>query len=93
MKAAGFERWLLKTNICFLIMAYEEIFNKIDALFRVLQKNQLTLHFAARKYATRSIMLSDREKSLTVSITDLSKNVQHFILLCKTSRRLKTKEN
>ena len=26
MKAAGFERWLLKTNTCFLIMAYEEIF-------------------------------------------------------------------
>ena len=27
MKAAGFERWLLKTNTCFLIIAYEEIFN------------------------------------------------------------------
>ena len=26
MKAAGFERWLLKTNTCFLIIAYEEIF-------------------------------------------------------------------
>ena len=59
MKAAGFERWLLKTNTCFLIMAYEEIFNKTDTLFRVLQKNQWTLHFAALKYATRSIMLSD----------------------------------
>ena len=78
-------------------MAYEEIFYKTDALFRVLQKNQWTLHFAARKYATRSMMLSDRDKSLTVSITDLSRNVQHFILLtpkmCKISRQLKTKEN
>ena len=27
-----------------------------------------------------TIMLSDRGKSLTVSITDLSRNVQHFIL-------------
>ena len=37
MKAAEFERWLLKTNTYFLIIAYEEIFNKTDALFRVLQ--------------------------------------------------------
>ena len=84
MKAAGFEGWLLKTNTCFLIIAYEEIFNKTDALFRVLKINELILRFAARKYATRSIMLSDRDKSLTVSITDLSRNVQHFILLTPT---------
>ena len=38
MKVVGFERWLLKTNNCFLIMAYEKIFNKTDVLFRVLQK-------------------------------------------------------
>ena len=43
MKAARLERWLLKTNTCFLIMAYEEIFNKTDALFRVLQ-NKLNGH-------------------------------------------------
>ena len=62
-------------------MAYEEIFNKTDALFRVLQNKLMNMHFAARKYATRSIMLNDRDKSLTVSITDLNRNVQHFILL------------
>ena len=45
MKAAGFERWLLKTNTCFLIMSYEEIFNKTDALFRVLQKKLKNIAF------------------------------------------------
>ena len=45
MKAAGFERWLLKTNTCFLIMAYEEIFNKTDALFRVRQKKSMDIAF------------------------------------------------
>ena len=45
MKAAGFERWLLKTNTCFLIMAYEEIFNKTDALFRVLQNKLMDIAF------------------------------------------------
>ena len=45
MKAAGFERWFLKTNTCFLIMAYEEIFNKTDALFRVLQNKLMNIVF------------------------------------------------
>ena len=45
MKAAGFERWHLKTNTCFLIMAYEEIFNKTDALFTVLQKKLMDIAF------------------------------------------------
>ena len=45
MKAAEFERWLLQTNTCFLIMAYEEIFNKTDALFRVLQKKLMDIAF------------------------------------------------
>ena len=45
MKAAGFERWLLKTNTCFLIIAYEEIFNKTDALFRVLQNKLMDIAF------------------------------------------------
>ena len=81
MKAAGFERWLLKTNTCFLIMAYEEIFNETEALFRVLQNKLMDITLSANKYATPSIMLSDEDKSLTVSMTDLSRNVQHFILL------------
>ena len=45
MKAAGFERWLLKTNICFLIIAYEEIFNKTDVLFRVLPNKLMDIAF------------------------------------------------
>ena len=86
IKVAGFQRWLLKTNTCFLIIAYEEIFNKADALFRV-------LHFPARKYATRLFLLRDRYKSLTVAITDLSRNVQHFILLTPTSNKRQKKTN
>ena len=45
IKAAGFERWFLKTNTCFLIMAYEEIFNKTDAWFRVLQNKLMDIAF------------------------------------------------
>ena len=45
MKAAGFEWWLLKTNTCFLIMAYEGIFNKTDALFRVLENKLMDIAF------------------------------------------------
>ena len=45
MKAAGFERWLLKTNNCFWIIAYEGIFNKTDALFRVLQNKLMDIGF------------------------------------------------
>ena len=45
MKAAEFERWLLKTNSCFLIIAYKEIFNKTDALFRVLQNKLMDIAF------------------------------------------------
>ena len=45
IKAAEFERWLLQTNTCFLIMSYEEIFNKTDALFRVLQKKLMDIAF------------------------------------------------
>ena len=45
MKAAMLERWLLKTNTCFLIMDYEEIYNKTDALFRVLQTKLMDIAF------------------------------------------------
>ena len=45
MKAAGFERWLLKTNTWFLIMAHEEIFNKTDALFKMLQNKLMDITF------------------------------------------------
>ena len=46
MKAAGFERWLSKTNTSFLIIiAYEEIFNKTAAFFRVLQNKLMDIAF------------------------------------------------
>ena len=45
MKSAGFERWLSKSNTSFLIMIYEEIFNKTDALFRVLQNKAMDIGF------------------------------------------------
>ena len=45
IKTAGFERWLLKTNTCFLIKACKEIFNKTDALFRVLQNKLMDIAF------------------------------------------------
>ena len=47
-KAAGFKRWLFKTNTCFLIIACEEIFNKTDALFRVLQNKLMDIAFLLR---------------------------------------------
>lgn len=31
--AAGYDRWLSKASTCFLLMAYEGIFNETDALF------------------------------------------------------------
>ena len=45
VKAAGFERWLLQTNTCFLIMTYEEVFNETDALLRVLQNKLMDIAF------------------------------------------------
>ena len=66
MKAAGFERWHLKTNTCFLIMAYEEIFNKTDALFTVLQKKingyciyGITTKMKLRKFKVVSMFKKD----------------------------------
>ena len=49
MKSAGFERWLSKSNTSFLIMIYEEIFNKTDALFRVLQNKAMDIGFCCER--------------------------------------------
>ena len=59
MKAAGFKRWLLKTNTCFLIMAYEEIFNKTDALFRVLQNKLMDIAFCCAQILCRLNVFGD----------------------------------
>ena len=48
-KSAGFERWLSKSNTSFLIMIYEEIFNKTDALFRVLQNKAMDIGFCCER--------------------------------------------
>ena len=37
MKSVRCERWLSKTTTCFLIMIYKGIFDKNDALLKVLQ--------------------------------------------------------
>ena len=97
MKAAGFERWHLKTNTCFLIMAYEEIFNKTDALFRVLQKKLMDIAFCCAQirdtidYVKRQRQEFDsfyhrfEQKCATLHLTDTG-DVRNL-------RRLKTKEN
>ena len=81
MKEAEFQRWLLKTNTCFLIIAYEEIFNKTDALFRVLQNKLMDIAFCCAQIRDTIDYVERQRQELTVSITDLSRNVQHFILL------------
>ncbi|KAK0131089.1 Zinc finger MYM-type protein 1 [Merluccius polli] len=43
--ASGYERWLSKASTCFLIMAYDRIFNETDALFRVLQNKAMDIGF------------------------------------------------
>lgn len=36
MMAAGYDWWLSKASTCFLLLAYEDILNETDALFRVM---------------------------------------------------------
>lgn len=43
--AAGYDLWLSKASTCFLIMAYEDIFNKTETLFRVLQCTPMDIGF------------------------------------------------
>uniref|UniRef100_A0A3P8SLS9 DUF4371 domain-containing protein n=1 Tax=Amphiprion percula TaxID=161767 RepID=A0A3P8SLS9_AMPPE len=45
MMAAGYDRWLSKASTCFLLMAYEDIFNETDALFRVLQNKVMDIEY------------------------------------------------
>lgn len=45
MTAAGYDRWLSKASVCFLLMAYEDIFNETDALFRVLQNRVMDIEY------------------------------------------------
>ena len=82
IKAAGFQRWLLKTNTCFLIIAYEEIFNKADALFRVLQNKLMNIAFCCAQirdtivFVERQIQEFDscyhrfEQKCTTLHLTD-----------------------
>ena len=45
MMAAGYDRWLSKASTCFLLMAYEDIFNETNALFRVLQNKVMDIEY------------------------------------------------
>ncbi|KAJ6633916.1 hypothetical protein lerEdw1_014256, partial [Lerista edwardsae] len=45
MMAAGYDLWLSKASTCFFIMAYEDIFNETDALYRVLQSTATDIRF------------------------------------------------
>ena len=86
MKAAGFERWLLKTNICFLIMVYEEIFYKTDALFRVLHNKLMDIAFCCAQirdtidYVERqrqefdNFYLRFEQKCSTLHLTDTARH-------------------
>ena len=49
IKSAGYERWLSKTSTCFLIVVYESVFNKTDALFRVLQNKIMDIGFCCEQ--------------------------------------------
>ncbi|XP_032065573.1 zinc finger MYM-type protein 1-like isoform X2 [Thamnophis elegans] len=45
MMAAEYDRWLSKPSTCFLLMAYEDIFNETDTLFRVLQNQVMDIEY------------------------------------------------
>lgn len=49
IKSAGYERWLSKSSTCFLIAVYESVFNKTDALFRVLQNKIMDIGFCCEQ--------------------------------------------
>ena len=78
MKAAGFERWLLKTNTCFLVIAYEE--NKTDALFRVLQNKLMDIAFCCAQIRDTIGYVERQRQEFDSFYHRLSRNVQHFIL-------------
>lgn len=53
LMAVGYDRWLSKASTCFLLMAYEDIFNETDALYEVLQNKVLNIEYClARIYDT-----------------------------------------
>uniref|UniRef100_UPI0037E77704 zinc finger MYM-type protein 1 n=1 Tax=Semicossyphus pulcher TaxID=241346 RepID=UPI0037E77704 len=45
MMAAGYDRWLSNASTCFLLTAYERIFNETDALFKVLQNKVMDIEY------------------------------------------------
>lgn len=45
MMVAGYNWWLSKVSTCFLLLAYEDIFNETDALFRVLQNKVMDIEY------------------------------------------------
>ncbi|XP_034043832.1 uncharacterized protein LOC117525960 [Thalassophryne amazonica] len=45
MMSAGYDRWLSEASTCFLLMAYEDIFNETNTLFRVLQNKVMDIEY------------------------------------------------
>ncbi|XP_032067125.1 zinc finger MYM-type protein 1-like [Thamnophis elegans] len=45
MMAVGYDQWLSKPSTCFLLMAYEDIFNETDILFKVLQNQVMDIEY------------------------------------------------
>lgn len=88
MMAAGYDLWLSKASTCFLIMAYEGIFNETDALFRVLQNKAMDIGFCcARIRDTMGVVERQRQefdsfydrfeqKCITLGLTDNARSKQ-----------------
>lgn len=72
--SSGYDRWLTKDSTYFFIMAYEDISSGMNALFGVLQIKILAIGFCA----TRLVLWNTRDRSLTISISVLSRNATQF---------------
>lgn len=73
--ASGFDLWLSKPSTCFLLMAYNAIFNETDALFRVLQSKVMDIGFCR-------VRVSDTMKVLDRQREDFDRFYEHFEQRC-----------
>ncbi|XP_042559203.1 uncharacterized protein LOC116222760 [Clupea harengus] len=73
--AAGFELWLSKRSTCFLLMAFEGIFNDTDALFSILQSKTMDIGFCCNR-------IKDTMKVLDSKRQDFDRFHAHFEERC-----------
>jgi hypothetical protein len=73
--AAGFELWLGKRSTCFLLMAFEGIFNDTDALFSILQSKTMDIGFCCNR-------IRDTMKVLDSKRQDFDRFHAHFEERC-----------